>query len=100
MTQAQGKVHTSTCTTHSLALQALAHLLEAANEQQRGPMAEEEEGVMQLVQHWMFNLVKKGLTAPNLAVRQVNLLHLNCSLIQIAVWVLYSRSSYGVVEAC
>lgn len=77
-----------TCT---LALQALAHLLEAAAEQQKGKMAEEEEGVMQLVQRWMFNLVKKGLTAPNLAVRQVALLHLDCLLVKVAAWVPCSR---------
>ena len=56
-------------------------------------MAEEQEGVMQLVQRWMFNLVKKGLTAPNLAVRQVTLLHLDCLLIKVAMWVPYSRCS-------
>lgn len=52
-------------------LQALAHLLEAAAEQQQERMAKEGEGVVELVQRWMFNLVKKGLTATNLAVRQV-----------------------------
>lgn len=60
-------------------VQALARLLEAAAEQQKqeqaGQQGEEQEGVLQLVQRWMFNLVKKGLTAPNLAVRQVCLLH-------------------------
>lgn len=52
-------------------LQALAHLLEAAAEQQKERLAKEGEGVVELVQRWMFNLVKKGLTAANLAVRQV-----------------------------
>lgn len=81
---------------HALGLQALAHLLEAAAEQQKARTAEEEEGVMQLVQRWMFNLVKKGLTAPNLAVRQVPLLRLHLLLIKMAMWDPYSRYSYGV----
>ena len=81
---------------HALGLQALAHLLEAAAEEQKARTAEEEEGVMQLVQRWMFNLVKKGLTAPNLAVRQVPLLRLHLLLIKMAMWDPYSRCSHGV----
>lgn len=77
-------MHASKSTTQSVGLQALSHLLEAAAEQ-TGDVAEEEEGVMQLVQRWMFNLVKKGLTAPNLAVRQVALLHLHCLLTKMAM---------------
>ena len=80
---------------HALGLQALAHLLEAAAEEQKARTAEEEEGVMQLVQRWMFNLVKKGLTAPNLAVRQVPLLCLHALLNKVAMWDLYSRCSLG-----
>ena len=56
--------------------QALTRLLEAAGEQQKQVDAEVEGeegegGALHLVQRWMFNLVKKGVTAANLAVRQV-----------------------------
>ena len=49
-------------------------MLAAAVEQQKVDTAvaeSEGEGLLHLLHRWMFNLVKKGLIAPNLAVRQV-----------------------------
>ena len=54
-----------------LLLQALSRCLTAAQQQQQQG-GEEEGGVAALVQQSMFSLVKKGLTAVSLAVRQVS----------------------------
>ena len=58
-------------------MQALGHCLEAGS--QAAATGQEEEGIVGLVQRWMFPLVKKGLPAPNLAVRQVNTLLPACT---------------------
>ena len=56
----------------NLLLQALSRCLAAAQQQQQQQGREEEGGVAALVQQSMFSLVKKGLTAVSLAVRQVS----------------------------
>ena len=50
-------------------MQALGNCLEAAS--QAAANGGKEDGIAGLVQRWMFPLVKKGLLASNLAVRQV-----------------------------
>lgn len=50
-------------------MQALSNCLEAAT--QSAAASDNEDGITGLVQRWMFPLVKKGLLASNLAVRQV-----------------------------
>lgn len=66
-------LHCAVCNADKIGImQALGHCLEAGS--QAAAAGQEEEGIIGLVQRWMFPLVKKGLPAPNLAVRQVNLL--------------------------
>ncbi len=55
-------------------MQALSRCLAAASQQQQQQQQGEAEegGALGLVQQLMFNLAKKGMTAANLAVRQVS----------------------------
>ena len=53
-------------------MQALSRCLAAATHQQQQQGEAEEGGALGLVQQLMFNLAKKGMTAANLAVRQVS----------------------------
>ena len=56
-------------------MQALSRCLAAASQQQQQQQQQgeaEEGGALGLVQQLMFNLAKKGMTAANLAVRQVS----------------------------
>ena len=53
-------------------MQALSRCLAAATHQQQQEGEAEEGGALGLVQQLMFNLTKKGMTAANLAVRQVS----------------------------
>ncbi len=53
-------------------MQALSRCLAAASQQQQQQGEAEEGGAFGLVQQLMFNLAKKGVTAANLAVRQVS----------------------------
>ncbi len=61
-------------------MQALSRCLAAASQQQQQQGEAEEGGALGLVQQLMFNLAKKGMTAANLAVRQVSVTHFDIQL--------------------
>ncbi len=59
-------------------MQALSRCLAAASQQQQQQQGKAEAGgALGLVQQLMFNLAKKGMTAANLAVRQVSVTRLD-----------------------
>jgi hypothetical protein len=80
-------------------MQALSRCLAAATQQQQQQQQGEAEegGALGLVQQLLFNLAKKGVTAANLAVRQVSVTHFDIRIYPSIMQQCYLPHMLGMV---